>query len=235
MNRAGGAHVRIACAVNFCIQLARFGLDHSNQLAGLPHQRGDHPPCLDRLGRASAVLQRVPVAFRSPAACPVHPADILSPNGGRLALEPAPLRSGVASLDARCIGQCMGLFSIFSAHPPLGWGDVADDRLPTLGDVDMLNRHLLLAAASVSLERLDLSGERPGELVECILGTVLLRNGLDNRFHRSEGYAVGTGLTSPAAGPDVIAHGDSVTSVVAGAATHEGQRRQNHSAGADRD
>ena len=33
----------------------------------------------------------------------------------------------------------------FSASP-LGWGDVADDRLPTLGDVDMLNRHLLLAA-----------------------------------------------------------------------------------------
>ena len=33
----------------------------------------------------------------------------------------------------------MGLFSIFSAHPsPLGWGaDVADDRLPALGDVDM--------------------------------------------------------------------------------------------------
>ena len=51
----------------------------------------------------------------------------------------------------------MGLFSIFSAHPsPLGWGDVADDRLPTLGDVDMLNRHLLLAAASVSFEQLDL-------------------------------------------------------------------------------
>ena len=69
----------------------------------------------------------------------------------------------------------MGLFSIFSAHPsPLGWGDVADDRLPTLGDVDMLNRHLLLAAASVSLERLNLSGERPGELVKSALGGILL-------------------------------------------------------------
>ena len=49
----------------------------------------------------------------------------------------------------------MGLFSIFSAHPsPLGWGaDVPDDRLAALGDMDMLNRHLLLAAASVALAR----------------------------------------------------------------------------------
>ena len=72
----------------------------------------------------------------------------------------SPLRFDLAwHLDARCIGQCMGLFSIFSAHPsPLGWGaDVADDRLPALGDVDMLNRHLLLAAASVSFERLGLT------------------------------------------------------------------------------
>jgi hypothetical protein len=45
----------------------------------------------------------------------------------------SPLRFDLARhLDARCIGQCIGLFSIFSAHPsPLGWGaDVADDRLP---------------------------------------------------------------------------------------------------------
>jgi hypothetical protein len=56
MNRAGGAYVRMACEVNFCIQLARFGLDHSNQLAGLPHQRGDHPLCLDRLGRVKPML-----------------------------------------------------------------------------------------------------------------------------------------------------------------------------------
>jgi hypothetical protein len=76
----------------------------------------------------------------------------------------------------------MGLFSIFSAHPsPLGWGDVADDRLPTLGDVDMLHRHLLLAAASVSLQCLDLRCERPGELVEGVLGAVLLYDKLDMR------------------------------------------------------
>jgi hypothetical protein len=55
----------------------------------------------------------------------------------------------------------MGLNLRFFAQPyPLGWGvDVADDRLPAFGDMDVLNRHLLLAAASVSLERLDLSGE----------------------------------------------------------------------------
>jgi len=59
----------------------------------------------------------------------------------------------------------MGLFSIFSAHPaPLGWGDVADDRLPTLGDVDMLNRHLLLAAAA--------AGPEPNETKPSLQGTV---------------------------------------------------------------
>jgi hypothetical protein len=64
---------------------------------------------------------------------------------------------------------------IFSAPLPLGWSvDVADDRLPTVGDVDVLNGHLLLAATPVPLERLDLSGERPGELVEGIRGAVPL-------------------------------------------------------------
>ena len=57
----------------------------------------------------------------------------------------------------------MGLFSDFFAHPhPLGRGaDIADNGLASVGDVDMLNGHLLPAAASASLERLDLSGERP--------------------------------------------------------------------------
>jgi hypothetical protein len=46
----------------------------------------------------------------------------------------------------------MGLFSIFSAHPsPLGGHiDVSDDRLAALGDVNVLDGHLLLAATSVS-------------------------------------------------------------------------------------
>jgi hypothetical protein len=38
--------------------------------------------------------------------------------------------------------------------------------------VDVLNGHLLLAAASVSLERLDLRCEGPGELVEGVRGAV---------------------------------------------------------------
>jgi hypothetical protein len=56
----------------------------------------------------------------------------------------------------------MGLnLRFFPRLYPLGWSvDVPDDRLPTVGDVDVLNCHLLLAAASVSLERLDLRRER---------------------------------------------------------------------------
>jgi hypothetical protein len=65
----------------------------------------------------------------------------------------------------------MGLFLRFFVcpSPRCRGADVADDRLPTLGDVDVLNGHLLLAAASVSLERLDLRRERPGELVLGVL------------------------------------------------------------------
>jgi hypothetical protein len=77
----------------------------------------------------------------------------------------------------------MGLFSCLSVRPsPRCRGtDVADDRLPALGDVDVVNGHLLLAAASVSLERVDLRRERPGELVEGGLGAVLLRDIVDVR------------------------------------------------------
>jgi len=69
----------------------------------------------------------------------------------------------------------------FFAHPhPLGRSaDIADDCLTALGDVDVLNGHLLLAATPVPLECLDLSGECPGELIEGVLGAVLLRDILD--------------------------------------------------------
>jgi hypothetical protein len=56
-----------------------------------------------------------------------------------------------------------------------GGGDVADDRLPALGDVDVLNDHALFALRAVIFERLDLSGERSRELVKSRLGAVLLR------------------------------------------------------------
>jgi DDE superfamily endonuclease len=52
----------------------------------------------------------------------------------------------------------------------------------------MLDGHLLLAATSVSLECLDLRRERPGELVEGVLGAVLLRDSLDVRQFSGEGH-----------------------------------------------
>jgi hypothetical protein len=62
----------------------------------------------------------------------------------------------------------MGLNLRFFQHPsPLGWGaDVADDRVAALGDVDVLNGHLLLATTSISFQRLNLGCERARELVE---------------------------------------------------------------------
>ena len=75
----------------------------------------------------------------------------------------------------------MGLNLRFFAHPyPLGRSaDVANDCLAALGDVHVLNGHLLLATASVSLQRLNLGCERAGKSVEGALGRILLRDVLD--------------------------------------------------------
>ena len=71
-----------------------------------------------------------------------------------------------------------------------------------------------------------MSGQRPGELVECILGTVLLPEWSRQSFStRSEGYAVGTGPNVPSGGSGRDRPRDSVTSVVAGL-----QRRSRRSA-----
>ena len=58
------------------------------------------------------------------------------------------------------MSKSMRLFLRFFGCPyPRGPGaDVADDCLPVLGDVDMLDSHLLLAAVTISLERLNLRG-----------------------------------------------------------------------------
>jgi hypothetical protein len=94
---------RMSCRVvrqRPCIVLAiRLGdlLYRLQRLADHPGEGGDLSSQDERLSRVSTVFQSVPVASRSPASGPVHPADTMSPNGGRAALDPAPLRSGVAS------------------------------------------------------------------------------------------------------------------------------------------
>ena len=77
----------------------------------------------------------------------------------------------------------MGLILRFFAHPyPLGRGaDVANDRLPTLGDMDVLNGHLLFALRAIFLQRRHLRCEGACELVEGIRGAILLRDILDVR------------------------------------------------------
>jgi len=149
--------------------------------ASLLRQSGEHAPLLDRLGGIEAMLQGVPVARRRAAAGPVHPTDARDPRmaGARHC---SPLRFDLARhLDAWRICKSMGLNLRFFARPyPLRRGaDVADDRLSSLGDVDMLNRHLLLALRTIVLEGRDLSGERPREFVERVLGAVLLREIVD--------------------------------------------------------
>ncbi len=72
-------------------------------------------------------------------------------------------------------GFCMGLslFFLVAPAPPV---DIADNRLSSPVDVDVLHRDLLLASSPVSLERLHLRREGPGELVEGAFGAVLLRD-----------------------------------------------------------
>ena len=85
-------------------------------------------------------------ALRSAAAGTVHPANLSPAHGRRSA--PQPLRFDFAwQRNARCMFNlfCMGFFSGFCAPSPLGRrGDVSDDRLAGLGDVDVLDRSLLL-------------------------------------------------------------------------------------------
>ena len=75
----------------------------------------------------------------------------------------------------------MGLFLHFLGRPSprSRSADIADHGLPTIGNVDMLDRHLLLAHRTIVLEGRDLSGERARELVEGVLSAVLLRDNVN--------------------------------------------------------
>jgi hypothetical protein len=72
-------------------------LDRGHRLAGHPSEGTNFSFQGERIGREAPVLQSVPVALRSAASGPMHPADAMSPNGWRTAPQPAPLRFGVAS------------------------------------------------------------------------------------------------------------------------------------------
>jgi hypothetical protein len=81
------------------------------------------------------------------------------------------------------ICKSMGLNLSFFARPyPLRRDvDIAHDGLPALGDVDVLDGHLLLALRAIFLQGRHLRGERPCQLIEGPLGAVLLRDILDVR------------------------------------------------------
>ena len=55
---------------------------------------------------------------------------------------------------------------------------IADDRLSALVHRDVLDPNGLIASAPVSLKRLHLRRKGPGELIECTLGAILLRDSL---------------------------------------------------------
>ena len=57
--------------------------------------------------------------------------------------------------------------------------DVADDRLPTLIDGDMLHRDLLFSSGSIALERFELGCEGLRKSVESAFGAILLRDGFN--------------------------------------------------------
>jgi hypothetical protein len=55
---------------------------------------------------------------------------------------------------------------------------IADDRLSALVHREVLDPNGLIASAPVSLERLHLRRKGPGELIECPLSAILLRDSL---------------------------------------------------------
>lgn len=73
------------------------GEQPSRNVAGLPRQYDDHAPRLDRRGSVEAMFQGVAVSSGSAATGAMRPADAMAPPCWRLALQPAPLRLGVAS------------------------------------------------------------------------------------------------------------------------------------------
>jgi hypothetical protein len=125
----------------------RFGplarVDPRHRLAGHPSEGLNFSLQGARLGRIKPVLEGVPVALGSAPAGAVHSADARPLTAG--AWHCSPLRFDLAwHRNAWRIGKlCMGLILRFSARPyPLGRGvDVADDRLTTISDIDVLDDH----------------------------------------------------------------------------------------------
>jgi hypothetical protein len=77
------------------VRIALF--DRGHRLSGHPGKGLNFSFQGERLGCEFPVLDGVPITSRSPATGPMHPADARPPHRRRSALEPAPLRSGVAS------------------------------------------------------------------------------------------------------------------------------------------
>ncbi len=91
-----------------------FQLNALDQVSGLLRQLGDHACRLDSLASEQAMPPSVPVSLRSAATGSMHPADAMSPNRRRSALETAPLRFGVASRR-----QVHGQFALHEVDPRL--------------------------------------------------------------------------------------------------------------------
>ena len=64
------------------------------------------------------------------------------------------------------MGKCMGLFLSFRREPSPPALDVANDGLTAVVDVDVLDRDFLRSAGPVALQRLQLRGEGPRELIQ---------------------------------------------------------------------
>jgi hypothetical protein len=131
-----------------------------------PHslqQRRDFPSVRNGFCAVTAVLEGILVTLRSPGRrSAVHAAAAVR-HRWRLTGSPAP-------------------------GSPTGCQHCSDDGSAAFIDGYMLNRDTLFSAGPVSLERLDLSGKGPGELVESPLRTILLRDVVHLSETASEGH-----------------------------------------------
>jgi hypothetical protein len=169
------------------LSLAR--VDPRHRLASHPGEGADLSFQGEPLGCEVPMLQSVLVPLGAPPPAPCI-RQTLQPRiaGDRHGF---PLRFDLAwHRNAWRICSSMGLNLRFFARPyPLGRGvDVADDRLTTISDIDVLDDHALLAPRSIVLQGRHLRGERARQLIEGPLGGILLLDTVDARQAAGEGH-----------------------------------------------
>src|SRR5277367_3578495 len=118
-----------------------------NRLASRPREGLNVPSQRNDSATIAPCFTAFLLPFRAPPPAPCIRHTSAPRTAGASARQPAPLR-------CRMTSQRLVHGPVHARPHPLWRGvDVADDRLPALGDTDVLDRHLLLALGAIFLQR----------------------------------------------------------------------------------